>query len=130
MGLFLQFFLNPSPIVLDDCNIREKTLQSRPAERAARYGAVIVAGLARNPALVPLAGDIGGAGLGLRIERVEVLVEPLVGGFAGVKDSATGLIATRSNSFDSTARLAPSIKEPAGHLTSSIAFWELPEALR
>ncbi len=37
---------------------------------------------------MPLAGDIGGAGLVLGVERVEVLIEPFVGRLPGVDGAA------------------------------------------
>src|SRR6516225_2606748 len=43
-----------------------------------------------NPAFVPLARDEGLAGLALRLQRIELLFEPLLGGFAGVDRTAHG----------------------------------------
>ena len=42
--------------------------------------AVIVAGPDRGPAGMGLAFDVGGGGLVLRVQRVELLVEPVLGG--------------------------------------------------
>ena len=59
-------------------------LQRRALHRAAGEAAVVVEVAHRDPALVLLAGDVGLAGLALGIERVELLLEPLLGGLAGV----------------------------------------------
>ena len=69
-------------------DIGQQALQGRALQRAAGDAAIIIAGVQQLPALVPLAGDIGGAGLVLRVERVEVLLEPVFGGFAGVDGAA------------------------------------------
>jgi len=47
---------------------------------------------ARPPAFVPLAVDEGLAGFTLCLQRIEFLVEPLLGGFAGVDRAADGSI--------------------------------------
>src|SRR5467141_4007861 len=47
-----------------------------------------VAGSGQYPALVTLAADVGLAGFALRLERVELLLEPFLGGFAGVDRAA------------------------------------------
>ena len=44
--------------------------------------------LVGSPAFVALAGDEGLAGLALRLQRIEFLLEPLFGGFAGVDGAA------------------------------------------
>src|SRR6266478_4362080 len=48
------------------------------------------------PAFVALAGDEGLAGLALRLQRIEFLLEPLLGGFAGVDRTADGAFPTRA----------------------------------
>ena len=84
----------PVDLVDDDdvdpssANIGEQALQSRPLHIATGEPAVVIAGSRRCPALVLLAADVGLAGFALSSERVEFLVEPLLGGFAGV-DRAT-----------------------------------------
>src|SRR5262249_50827499 len=69
-------------------NIGEQALQSRRLHIATGEPAIVIAGSRRCPALVLLAADVGLAGFALSRERVEFLVEPLLGGFAGV-DRAT-----------------------------------------
>jgi hypothetical protein len=54
-----------------------------------REAAIVIAGGEDPPALVLLARVIGLAGLALGIERVELLLEPLLARFAGV-DGAAG----------------------------------------
>src|SRR6516225_1943564 len=63
-------------------------LQSRPTDRRAGEPAVIITRAQAHPAFVPLAGDEGLAGLALRLQRIEFLVEPFLGGFAGVDGAA------------------------------------------
>src|SRR5438876_7163569 len=55
---------------------------------ATREPAIVVAGSCQCPALVTLAADVGLAGFALRLERVELLFEPFLGGFAGVDGAA------------------------------------------
>jgi hypothetical protein len=69
-------------------DVGEETLQGRALQRAAGDATVVVAGGQHLPALVALARDVGGAGLVLRIERVEVLVETLVRGLPRVDRAA------------------------------------------
>ncbi|SEP07764.1 hypothetical protein SAMN04490248_12316 [Salinihabitans flavidus] len=58
---------------------------------AARDPAIIISVREQFPSLMLLAGDIGLAGLSLRIERIEVLFQPLFGAFAGIKMRIFGL---------------------------------------
>ena len=69
-------------------DVGEQPLQGRAVHGAARDAAIVVQGRQGDPALVLLAGDERLAGLALGIERVERLLEPFLGGFAGV-DGAT-----------------------------------------
>src|SRR6267142_1906832 len=57
--------------------------------------AIIIAGPGQYPALVALAADVGLAGFALRLERVELLFEPFLGGFAGVDGAALPARVTR-----------------------------------
>ena len=66
----------------------KQPLQGGPLQRAAGDAAVVVAVADQHPALGPLAGDIGLAGLALGVEGVELLLEPFLGGFAGVDGAA------------------------------------------
>src|SRR5580704_10866545 len=65
-------------------DISEQALQRGPLNIATREPAVVISVSAQNPALVLLAADVGLAGLALRRERVEFLLEPFLGGFASV----------------------------------------------
>src|SRR5271163_3887473 len=69
-------------------DIGEQALQRRPLHIAARGPAIVIAGSDQHPALVALASDEGFAGLALRRERVEFLLKPFLGGFAGVDRAA------------------------------------------
>src|SRR5207244_4310950 len=69
-------------------DVGEQALQRRPLHVATREPAIIVAGPGQYPALVTLAADVGLAGFALRLERIELLFEPFLGGFTGV-DRAT-----------------------------------------
>src|SRR6202022_2454180 len=67
---------------------RRAALQCRPLDVATREPAIVVAGPGRYPALVTLAADVGLAGFALCLERVELLLEPFLGGFPGVDRAA------------------------------------------
>src|SRR5271163_2267958 len=69
-------------------DIGEQALQRRPLHIAARGPAIVIAGSDQHPALVALAADEGLAGFALRRERVEFLLKPFLGGFAGVDRAA------------------------------------------
>src|SRR5439155_14107355 len=68
--------------------VRDKALHRRPLHTATREPAIIVAGSRQYPALVTLAADVGFAGFALRLERVELLLEPFLGGLTGVDGAA------------------------------------------
>src|ERR1700693_4972442 len=53
--------------------------------------AIVIPPAAQPPALVGLALDVGLAGLALGIQRVELKVEIMLGGFAGVDGAAENL---------------------------------------
>src|SRR5712671_5108011 len=69
-------------------DIAEQILQRRSLYIAAREPAIVIAVSRQQPTLVLLAADEGLAGFALRRERVEFLLQPFLGGFAGV-DGAT-----------------------------------------
>ena len=69
-------------------HIGEQPPQAGAVHRAAGEAAIVVAAGQGGPALVLLAQDVGGAGLALRVERVERLLQPLVGALAGVDRAA------------------------------------------
>jgi Protein of unknown function (DUF2924) len=66
-------------------------LQGRAVEGGSREAAIIVSIWNQAPALMPLALDIGLAGLALGIERIEFEIEIVLGRFAGVDRAALGL---------------------------------------
>ena len=69
-------------------DIGEQALRRGSLEIAAGEPAIVIAGFGQYPALVALAADEGLAGFALRRERVEFVLQPFLGGFAGV-DRAT-----------------------------------------
>src|SRR5271167_2471849 len=69
-------------------DVGEQPLQSRPTHRRAGEPAVVITRVQAHPAFVALAGDEGLASLALRLQRIEFLFEPLLGGFAGVDGAA------------------------------------------
>ena len=77
-------------------DIGEQTLQSRPIDRSAGEPAVIIARAQADPAFVPLARDEGLTGFTLRLQRIEFLLEPLLGRFAGVDRTADGSVPPHS----------------------------------
>ncbi len=74
-------------------DVCQQALKAGPVERATGDAAIVISGLARNPAFVPLAGDVCGTRLVLGIERIEVLVVPLVGGFTRVDGASDSRLA-------------------------------------
>ena len=66
-------------------DVGKQPLQSRPTHCRAGEPAVIITRARAHPAFVALAGDEGFA---LRLQRIEFLFEPLLGGFAGVDRTA------------------------------------------
>ena len=85
----------PVDLVDDDAidlpylDISHQALESRPVSVAAREANVVV-DRQHDPTVVLLAGDVGLGRLPLGVEGVEVLLEALVGGFAGVHGTADG----------------------------------------
>ena len=69
-------------------DLRHQALQRRALQVPSRDAAVVVTVGEQDPALVPLAPDEGLAGLALRIERVEVLLETLLRGLPRVDRAA------------------------------------------
>src|SRR5882757_10068423 len=82
------------------CAIYTRKSSEEGLEIAAREPAIVIAGSGQQPTLVLLAADVGLAGFALRRERIEFLLEPFLGGFAGV-DRAT-----------SAARVSPRHRRP------------------
>ena len=69
-------------------HIGEQLAKGGAVHRAAGEAAVVVRAGQDGPALVLLAQDVGFAGLALRVERVERLLQPLVAGDAGIDRAA------------------------------------------
>src|SRR4029077_19347977 len=94
--------------------VGEQLLQSRPVYRGAGEPAVIIGRAEAYPAFVPVARDEGLTGLALRLQRIELLLEPLLGRFAGVDRTADRSVPPRCGSWflhwpgtaDGRARLA------------------------
>src|SRR6202023_1165462 len=91
-------------------DVGEQALQCRPLHVATREPAIVVAGSGQYPALVALAADVGLAGFALRLERVELLFEPFLGGFAGVDRAALAARVTPQH------RSPPSARSPEAKL--------------
>jgi hypothetical protein len=116
-------------------DVLQKPLESRPFHRPAGQASVIVHVRKRDPSGVPLAHDVGLARLPLGVERIELLLEALVGRFSGVDRAADGesgehrlLHAARCRLPDHKARtekIAPHAQRPHGCLTAtpSDAIW-------
>src|SRR6202040_77688 len=69
-------------------DIGEQALRRGSLETAAREPAIVIAVSRQQPTLVLLAANVGLAGFALRRERIEFLLEPFLGGFAGVDGTA------------------------------------------
>jgi hypothetical protein len=69
-------------------DVRQEPSESGPINRAAGEPAVVVAVGQAGPALLLLAGDVGLGRLTLGVEAVELLVQTLVRGLAGVDGAA------------------------------------------
>ena len=80
--------VNDDDLNLASLDVRQQPLQGRPFHCAAGEAAVIIHVWNRHPAGVTLARHISLAGFALGIERIELLIEPVVGRFARV-DRAT-----------------------------------------
>ena len=77
-------------------DIGDQVFQGGPLQIAAREPTVVIAGFGQYPALVALAADEGLTGFALRRERVEFLLQPFLGGFAGVDGAASGQLLSHS----------------------------------
>ena len=69
-------------------DVAQQPLQGGPLQRAARDAAVVVVVGQRDPALGLLAGDVGERRLALGVERVELQLQALLGGFPGIGRAA------------------------------------------
>jgi hypothetical protein len=69
-------------------DILQQPFQAGAFQRAAGDAAVVILIADEHPTLGPLAGDVRLAGLALSVEAVELLLQPFLGGFAGVDRTA------------------------------------------
>jgi hypothetical protein len=69
-------------------DVSQQSLQRRPLGRAAGITAVIVSRPDQGPSRMGLTADVGLRGIMLGVERVEVLLEPMLGRHAGVDRAA------------------------------------------
>ena len=94
LGEVHQRAAEPVDLVDDDdvdqpgLDVAQQALQRRPLQRAARDAAIVVLVRQRDPALGALALDVGQPRLALGVEGVELLLQPLLGGLAGVDRAA------------------------------------------
>src|SRR5262249_6719256 len=77
-------------------DVGEQPLQSRSIHRRAGEPAVVISLGQACPSFVSLAGDEGLTGLALRLQRIEFLLQPLLGGFARVNRAAHGSFPPRA----------------------------------
>ena len=75
---------------LPGLDVLQKPLEGRPLHRPAGQAAVVVHVAKRDPAGMTLAHDVGFASFPLCVERIEFLLEALVGRFSGVDRAAYG----------------------------------------
>src|SRR5437762_5437186 len=81
---------------------------------------VVIAGFGQYPALVALAANEGLAGFALRRERIEFLLQPFLGGFAGVDRAALAArVSPRHCRPPSARRLDPTLARPGVWRTGS-----------
>jgi hypothetical protein len=83
--------IDDDDVDLAGLHVLQELLQGRPVGIAAREAAVVVFGSQQGPTGVGLAADIGLRSIILGIERVEVLLQPLVGRDAGIDRAANRL---------------------------------------
>jgi hypothetical protein len=69
-------------------DVGKETLQGRAFQRATGDAAIIILIAHQHPAFGALARHIGLAGFALGVQRVELLLQPFLGGFAGVDRAA------------------------------------------
>ena len=83
--------IDDDDVDLPGADILQQPLQVRPVGRAAGVAAVVIAGADQGPAGMGLALDIGRRSIVLGIQRVELLVEPMLGGDTGIDGAADRL---------------------------------------
>ena len=100
-------------------DIGKQTLQRWSLQIAAGEPAVIIAGSRQHPALVLLAANVGLAGFALRRKRVEFLLEPFLGGFAGVDRAAPAAGVTARHPRSPSPRLGTVVETTVGRQAGS-----------
>ena len=81
-------FVDNDDLNLPGLDVLQKPLEGRPLHRTAGQAAVVVHVRKRDPAGMTLAHDVGLARFPLGVERIELLLEALVGRFSGVDRAA------------------------------------------
>ena len=76
---------------LPGADIVQQPLQVGTVGRPAGVSAIVIARPDQGPAGMGLAFDVGGGGLVLRVQRVELLVEPMLGRDPGIDRAADRL---------------------------------------
>ena len=69
-------------------DILQQALQGRALSVAAGEATIVILGPHHRPAGMGLAADVGLGGIVLGVQRVEILLQPLIGGDAGVDGAA------------------------------------------
>src|SRR5271155_2913551 len=106
-------------------DIGDQVLQGGSLQIATGESAIVIAGSHQYPALAALAADKGLAGFALRCERVELLLQPFLGGFAGVDRAAPAVgVAQEHGDYtlmidaDEVLELPPGFRMPYLHADS------------
>ena len=86
-------------------NVVQQPPEGWPVHRAAGIAAVVIAGPDQLPALVGLALDLGFRGLSLIVERVELMLQAVLGRDAGVDGAAQRRFASLRSHGDAACRL-------------------------
>jgi len=80
--------IDDDDVHLPGLDVSQQSLQRRPLGRAPGIAAVIVSRPDQGPSRMGLTADIGLCGVMLGVQRVEVLLQPMVGRHAGVDRAA------------------------------------------
>src|SRR6267142_1334246 len=83
-------FVDNDDIDLPGADIIQQPLQVGTVGGPTGVPAIVIAGTNQSPAGMGLALDVGGGGLVLRVQRVELLVETVLGGDTGIDRTADG----------------------------------------
>src|SRR5580704_9057541 len=82
--------LDNDDLNLPGLDVLQQPLERRPLHRPARQASIVIHIGKREPSGMTLAHDVGLASLPLCVERIEFLLEALVGRFSGVDRAADG----------------------------------------